>query len=185
MYVTMYVCIYVCMIVCMYIYVCMLCMYVCMYVCIYICMYVCMYVCLTSSSSIVTTRKPREDERDGADYNFVSVEHFKKMDKNGELLESGIYENNYYGTPKPPGDPPSQNLLPTYSRSAASSGYSPRDPSITPSLTKPLSQVDDRLRDGIAIYDLQRGTLFCIMFAYLLSAHYSAILFRKPTKFDI
>ena len=70
------------------------------------------------------------------------------MDKNGELLESGIYENNYYGTPKPPGDPPSQNLLPTYSRSAASSGYSPRDPLMTPSLTTSLSQVG-YLRDGI------------------------------------
>lgn len=75
-----------------------------------------------------TTRQPREGERDGVDYNFISVEEFKKMDKNGQLLESGTYEGNYYGTPKPPPDPPSHAVLPGYSRTSASSGYSPREP---------------------------------------------------------
>lgn len=50
------------------------------------------------------------------------------MDKQGLLLESGTYENNHYGTPKPPPDPPSHAVLPGYSRAPASSGYSPREP---------------------------------------------------------
>ena len=76
----------------------------------------------------VTTRHPREGERNGVDYNFISVDDFKRMDKNGELLESGNYEGNYYGTPKPPADPSPQNLFNSYSRSSASFGYSPREP---------------------------------------------------------
>lgn len=46
------------------------------------------------------------------------------MEKSGELLESGVYEGNYYGTPRPPADPPSTNSFPAYSRSPASMGYS-------------------------------------------------------------
>lgn len=61
------------------------------------------------------------------DYNFVSLEQFRKMDKSGELLESGNYEGNHYGTPKPPPNPPS-NTIPAYSRSPLSSGYIPKDP---------------------------------------------------------
>ena len=75
-----------------------------------------------------TTRSRREGERDGIDYNFISVEQFMKMDKNGELLESGSYEGNHYGTPKPLPDPPSHSVLPGYSRTSANSGYGPREP---------------------------------------------------------
>lgn len=57
------------------------------------------------------------------------------MDKNGLLLESGTYESNYYGTPKPPPDPPSHAVLPGYSRTSASSGYSPREPVLLPNNT--------------------------------------------------
>lgn len=46
------------------------------------------------------------------------------MEKSGELLESGVYEGNYYGTPRPPADPPSNINFPAYSRSPASLGYS-------------------------------------------------------------
>ena len=46
------------------------------------------------------------------------------MEKSGELLESGQYQSNYYGTPKPPGDPSSSANFPAYSRSSANSGYS-------------------------------------------------------------
>ncbi len=46
------------------------------------------------------------------------------MEKSGELLESGVYEGNYYGTPRPPFDPPTTNNFPAYSRSPASLGYS-------------------------------------------------------------
>uniref|UniRef100_A0AAY4CET5 Membrane-associated guanylate kinase, WW and PDZ domain-containing protein 1 n=1 Tax=Denticeps clupeoides TaxID=299321 RepID=A0AAY4CET5_9TELE len=52
-----------------------------------------------------TTRQPREGEVPGVDYNFVSVEQFMELEKSGALLESGTYEDNYYGTPKPPAEP--------------------------------------------------------------------------------
>lgn len=71
-----------------------------------------------------TTRSPQEGERQGIDYNFISVEEFKQKEKAGQLLESGVYENNYYGTPKPPSDPPSNSNFPAYTRSPASTGYS-------------------------------------------------------------
>lgn len=29
------------------------------------------------------------------------------LEKSGNLLESGLFDGNYYGTPKPPHDPPS------------------------------------------------------------------------------
>ena len=71
-----------------------------------------------------TTRPPGDGERQGVDYNFVTVEEFKKMEKSGELLESGQYQGNHYGTPKPPGDPSSSANFPAYSRSSVNSGYS-------------------------------------------------------------
>ena len=45
-----------------------------------------------------TTRKPREGEVDGVNYNFVSREEFQRMIKDQELLEFAEYVNNYYGT---------------------------------------------------------------------------------------
>ena len=91
--------------------------------------------------SLGTTRQPKDGERQGIDYNFVSVEEFKRMEKNGELLESGLYENNYYGTPKPPADPPSSSAFPAYARSPVSTGYIPRE-ALMPleSLSPPGSQ---------------------------------------------
>uniref|UniRef100_A0A8C7FRB4 Membrane-associated guanylate kinase, WW and PDZ domain-containing protein 2 n=1 Tax=Oncorhynchus kisutch TaxID=8019 RepID=A0A8C7FRB4_ONCKI len=52
-----------------------------------------------------TTRLPKEGEVPGVDYNFVSVERFMELEKSGALLESGTYEENLYGTPKPPAEP--------------------------------------------------------------------------------
>ncbi|XP_039184655.1 membrane-associated guanylate kinase, WW and PDZ domain-containing protein 1 isoform X12 [Crotalus tigris] len=49
-----------------------------------------------------TTRPPREGEVPGVDYNFLSVQEFRELEKSGTLLEVGTYEGNYYGTPKPP-----------------------------------------------------------------------------------
>nr|XP_039270672.1 membrane-associated guanylate kinase, WW and PDZ domain-containing protein 2-like [Styela clava] len=49
-----------------------------------------------------TTRQPRDGEVDGVDYTFLNVEQFQELEKSGSLLESGLYEGNYYGTPKPP-----------------------------------------------------------------------------------
>ncbi|XP_038143256.1 membrane-associated guanylate kinase, WW and PDZ domain-containing protein 3a isoform X1 [Cyprinodon tularosa] len=52
-----------------------------------------------------TTRQPREGEVPGVDYNFISVEEFQELEESGILLESGTYDGNYYGTPKPPAEP--------------------------------------------------------------------------------
>uniref|UniRef100_A0A3Q1KIL8 Membrane-associated guanylate kinase, WW and PDZ domain-containing protein 3 n=1 Tax=Anabas testudineus TaxID=64144 RepID=A0A3Q1KIL8_ANATE len=52
-----------------------------------------------------TTRQPREGEVPGVDYNFVSVEEFQELEESGLLLESGTYDGNYYGTPKPSAEP--------------------------------------------------------------------------------
>lgn len=52
-----------------------------------------------------TTRQPREGEVPGVDYNFISVTEFRELEESGLLLESGTYDGNYYGTPKPPAEP--------------------------------------------------------------------------------
>ncbi|XP_078678514.1 membrane-associated guanylate kinase, WW and PDZ domain-containing protein 1-like isoform X2 [Branchiostoma floridae x Branchiostoma belcheri] len=49
-----------------------------------------------------TTRGPREGEVQGVDYQFLTVEEFMALEKSGNLLESGLYDGNHYGTPKPP-----------------------------------------------------------------------------------
>ncbi|XP_032370714.1 membrane-associated guanylate kinase, WW and PDZ domain-containing protein 1b isoform X9 [Etheostoma spectabile] len=58
-----------------------------------------------------TTRTPREGEVSGVDYNFLSVEDFLKLEKSGTLLEIGTYDGNYYGTPKPPVQPPGGKVI--------------------------------------------------------------------------
>ncbi|XP_018420081.1 PREDICTED: membrane-associated guanylate kinase, WW and PDZ domain-containing protein 3 [Nanorana parkeri] len=52
-----------------------------------------------------TTRSPRDGEVPGVDYNFITVEQFKALEDSGVLLESGTYDDNFYGTPKPPAEP--------------------------------------------------------------------------------
>lgn len=47
-----------------------------------------------------TTRDPRHGEIDGEDLHFVTVEEFKKMEKNGDFIETVEYAGNYYGTTK-------------------------------------------------------------------------------------
>ncbi|MBK5192411.1 MAG: guanylate kinase [Flavobacteriaceae bacterium] len=47
------------------------------------------------------SRPPREDEVDGKDYYFLSLEDFKKKIKNDEFLEwEEVYRDNFYGTLK-------------------------------------------------------------------------------------
>lgn len=50
-------------------------------------------------STSMTTRKPREGEKNGVDYYFVSKEQFEQNIQNGEMLEYAKYVDNYYGTP--------------------------------------------------------------------------------------
>jgi len=47
-----------------------------------------------------TTREPREREVDEVDYHFVTVEQFKEMIVQGDLLEYNFYAGNYYGSEK-------------------------------------------------------------------------------------
>ncbi len=47
-----------------------------------------------------TTRPPREDERHGVDYFFVSFDEFARMIEDDELLEHAIVYNDYKGIPK-------------------------------------------------------------------------------------
>ena len=45
-----------------------------------------------------TTRPMREGEVDGIDYNFVSVDQFKKMIEENKFVEYNMYRGWYYGT---------------------------------------------------------------------------------------
>ena len=47
-----------------------------------------------------TTRAPRQGEKHGEHYFFISKEEFEKRLNDGEILEHNIYCDNYYGTPK-------------------------------------------------------------------------------------
>ena len=48
-----------------------------------------------------TTRRKRENETDGVDYHFMTVEEFKKRIEHHEFLEwEQVYEGGYYGTLK-------------------------------------------------------------------------------------
>jgi len=48
----------------------------------------------------MTTRKPRNGEKEGVDYYFVTKETFEEKIKNGEFLEWANFVGNYYGTPR-------------------------------------------------------------------------------------
>lgn len=48
----------------------------------------------------MTTRAPREGERDGIEYFFTSKEKFEETIANDGLIEYAQYVGNYYGTPK-------------------------------------------------------------------------------------
>ena len=51
-----------------------------------------------------TTRAPRDGERDGHDYFFITDERFDAMIANNEFLEWAEFAGNRYGTPKEPVD---------------------------------------------------------------------------------
>ncbi|MBI5207376.1 MAG: guanylate kinase [Candidatus Firestonebacteria bacterium] len=48
----------------------------------------------------VSTRKPREGEKDGIDYFFTTEESFFKRRAENEFVEWAFVHGNYYGTPK-------------------------------------------------------------------------------------
>ena len=45
-----------------------------------------------------TTRPIRENERDGVDYHYITVEQFTEQVLNGEMLEATLFNNWHYGT---------------------------------------------------------------------------------------
>ena len=47
-----------------------------------------------------TTRSPRNNEKDGEDYYFISKAEFVQLLSKNEVLEHAEYCDNYYGTPK-------------------------------------------------------------------------------------
>ncbi len=47
-----------------------------------------------------TTRKPRSNEVDGVDYNFISEEKFQELINKGEFYEYATIFGNFYGTSK-------------------------------------------------------------------------------------
>lgn len=47
-----------------------------------------------------TTRTPRNDEKNGVDYFFISRSEFEKLIEEDQFLEHAEYVNNYYGTPR-------------------------------------------------------------------------------------
>ncbi len=47
-----------------------------------------------------TSRMPRDGEKNGVNYYFLSREEFEQEIKNDEFLEYAEYAGNYYGTPK-------------------------------------------------------------------------------------
>ncbi|MCM1577701.1 MAG: guanylate kinase [Ruminococcus sp.] len=47
-----------------------------------------------------TTRKPREGEKDGVNYRFLTREEFTEIARGGGMLEYAEYCGNFYGTPK-------------------------------------------------------------------------------------
>ncbi|KAG7273160.1 hypothetical protein CRUP_019327 [Coryphaenoides rupestris] len=71
-----------------------------------------------------TTRPPRDDEIPGVHYNFLSVADFLDLERSGTLLEIGSYEGNYYGTPKPPVQPPAGKVISSGGDAPLSDGLS-------------------------------------------------------------
>ena len=53
-----------------------------------------------SYSVSATTRAPRKGEVDGKDYFFLTIDRFKEMIANDEMLEYAEIYGNYYGTPR-------------------------------------------------------------------------------------
>ena len=53
-------------------------------------------ICLSVSA---TTRSPREGEKEGENYYFLSEENFKEMINQNLFLEWAKFAGNYYGTP--------------------------------------------------------------------------------------
>jgi guanylate kinase len=54
---------------------------------------------LCVKATTITTRSPREDEKDGRDYHFYTNEKFEEAIKSKALVEYTVFNGNYYGLP--------------------------------------------------------------------------------------
>ncbi|XP_015240762.1 PREDICTED: membrane-associated guanylate kinase, WW and PDZ domain-containing protein 1-like isoform X8 [Cyprinodon variegatus] len=105
-----------------------------------------------------TTRSPREGEVPGVDYNFLSVEDFLELEKSGTLLEIGTYDGNYYGTPKPPVQPPIGKVINTSGSGGdalLSDGLSGSLPGSQNSTPRRAKSYNDMQNAGIGLTDNQ------------------------------
>ncbi|GLD47384.1 membrane-associated guanylate kinase, WW and PDZ domain-containing protein 1b isoform X4 [Lates japonicus] len=82
---------------------------------------------LPPNRTMCTTRAPREGEVSGVDCYSVGLPGWRKI---GTLLEIGTYEGNYYGTPKPPVQPPGGKVI----SSSGSGGDAPLPDGLSSSL---------------------------------------------------
>ena len=55
---------------------------------------------IVKKSVSYTTRRPRPGEENGRDYHFVTDEQFRRMQADGEFLETAHVHGNLYGTSK-------------------------------------------------------------------------------------
>ena len=58
-----------------------------------------------------TTRRPREGERNGVDYHFLSGEDFDRRVSAGEFVEHALYAGNRYGTLRSELDRPASGIV--------------------------------------------------------------------------
>lgn len=95
-----------------------------------------------------TTRQARNGEINGQDYIFLSDEQFLELEQNGDLLEYGVYNGHYYGTPKPPKRP-----IQFVFQSSSSSATSPDNHAKLPSPKQPSTYIDRMFNtDFIDVY---------------------------------
>lgn len=56
------------------------------------------YPDLFEKTRTFTTRAPRVTEQEGREYNFIKMEEFDRMEKNGEFFEIAHFNGNKYGS---------------------------------------------------------------------------------------
>ncbi|RNA37969.1 membrane-associated guanylate WW and PDZ domain-containing 2 [Brachionus plicatilis] len=100
-----------------------------------------------------TTRLPRTGEINGQDYIFLSDEQFLELEQSGELLEYGVYNGHYYGTPKPPRR--AINLLSTCS----SQLQSPKISDINSKRNQSLNMMHNNVQGMIFVFFSMNGSV--------------------------
>nr|CDS17897.1 membrane associated guanylate kinase ww and pdz [Echinococcus granulosus] len=103
-----------------------------------------------------TTREPRPEERDGVDYQFLGVERFLALEKSGQLLESGMYKGNHYGTPRPDANATAFHVE-TKAKDSAGGDHSAASPELTRTAEEPLQQQQQQQQRDLSSIALPNG----------------------------